>query len=94
MADAHFLGYNVQLNSNYQLYFNILLVLVEQAIESRSQFLNLSRTALEIKSSVGAIPYDLTIHLKYHNSTINQWVPFILKKFVPEDDWLPRSPFK
>ena len=94
MADAHFLGYNVQLNSKYQLYFNILLVLVEQAIESKAQYLNLSRTALEIKSSVGAVPYDLTIHLKYHNSLFNQWVPFILKKFVPEDDWLPRSPFK
>ena len=94
IADAHFLGYNVQLNSKYQLYFNILLRLVEQAIESKSRYLNLSRTALEIKSSVGAQPYDLTIHIKYHNKLVNQWVPFILKKFVPEDDWLPRSPFK
>ncbi len=94
MADAHFLGYNVQLNSKYQIYFNILLVLVEQAILSKARYLNLSRTALEIKSSVGAEPHDLYVHLKYHNKTINQWVPSILKKFVPEEDWLPRSPFK
>jgi hypothetical protein len=94
IADAHFLGYNVQLNSKFQLYFNILLVLVEQAIASNARYLNLSRTALEIKSSVGAEPHDLYVHLRYHNDTINQWVPSILKKFVPEEDWLPRSPFK
>jgi len=94
IADAHFLGYDVKLNSKYQLYFNILLKLLEQALETKAEFLNLSRTAMEIKSSVAAVPYDLSVHFKYHNKFINRFVPYLFKRFVPEVDWLPRSPLK
>ena len=93
-GDAHFLGYDVQLNSTYQIYFNILLKLIETAIEDNASYLNLSRTALEIKSSVGAIPHEMYVHLKYHNKPINKLLPRLLAQFVPENDWQPRSPFK
>ena len=94
MADAHFLGYNVKLNSKHQIYFNLLLILIEQAIETRAKYLNLSRTALEIKSSVGAEPYDLTVFLKHRTPWVNKLVPRIMKRFVPVMDWVQRSPFK
>ena len=93
-GDAHFLGYDVQLNAKYQIYFNILLKLLETAISNQVSYLNLSRTALEIKSSVGAVPHDMYIHLKYHNSAINKILPNLLSKFVPENKWQPRNPFK
>lgn len=94
IGDAHFLGYNVALNSKYQIYFNILLRLVEEAIVTKVKYLNLSRTALEIKSSVGAEPYEMSVHLKYNNALINKVTPFFMSKFVPPTEWLPRSPFK
>jgi len=94
IGDAHFLGYNVQLNGRYQIYFNILLKLLETAIEDGAKYLNLSRTALEIKSSVGADPYDMEVQLQYHTSWINKFLPYLLSKFVPETKWQPRSPFK
>lgn len=92
-GDAHFLGYDVSENSKYQLYFNILLRLIKEAINQKVKFLNLSRTALEIKSSVGAVPYDMNIYIKHTNPLVNKFVPFILSKTVPENDWVPRSPY-
>ncbi len=92
-GDAHFLGYDVKENSKYQIYFNILLRLIKEAINQKVKFLNLSRTALEIKSSVGAVPYDMNIYLKHTNPIINKFLPFILSKTVPENNWVPRSPY-
>ena len=94
VGDAHFLGYIPELNNKHQIYFNILLRLIETAIEDGVDYLNLSRTALEIKSSVGAEAYDMEVHLHYHIGWINKLLPFLLGKFVPENNWLPRSPFK
>lgn len=93
-GDAHFLGYDVKLNSKHQIYFNILLKLVERSIEARVSHLNLSRTAIEIKSSVGAQPHEMLIHLKYGNKFINKRFPYFFKKFLPENKWVVRSPFK
>lgn len=93
-ADAHFLGYDISKNSNHQIYFNILLKLVEQAITSKSEYLNLSRTALEIKSSVGAEPFGMKIFLRHENSFINGILPSILKRVVPKNEWIQRVPYK
>lgn len=94
IADAHFLGYDVNLNSKHQLYFNILLRLLNTGIEKGVSFLNLSRTALEIKSSVGAEPLEMSIFLRSENKIINRFLPAILDKTVPKNEWQPRSPFK
>ena len=93
-ADAHFLGYDVKQNSKYQIYFNILLKLIEEGILNNAQFLNLSRTALEIKSSVGAEPHNMYVYLKHQNKLINKVLPWILNRVVPKNDWEQRSPFK
>jgi len=93
-GDAHFLGYNVNLNIKYQIYFNLLLKLVELAIQHKAQYLNLSRTALEIKSSVGAKAYNMSVFLKHSRPWINKWLPTILSKTVPKNDWVARDPFK
>jgi len=70
-----------------------LLRLIKEAINQKVEYLNLSRTALEIKSSVGAIPYDMHVYIKHTNPMINKLIPFILSKTVPKNNWIPRSPF-
>lgn len=92
-ADAHFLGYDVSKNQKYQIYFNILLRLVEEAINEKVSYLNLSRTALEIKSSVGALPYGMSLYLKHTNPLLNKLLPFFLSFTVPKNDWQIRSPY-
>ena len=93
-GDAHFIGYDVRLNAKYNLYFNILLGLIDQAIKAGSSHLNLSRTALEIKSSVGAEPHGMNIYLRHESTWINRILPFVLSRIVPQKDWQPRSPFR
>lgn len=93
-GDAHFLGYDVKLNSKYQIYFNLLLKLVELAIINKAKYLNLSRTALEIKSSVGAKAYNMSVYLKHSRPWINKLLPKILARTVPKEQWIAREPFK
>ena len=59
-----------------------------------TKYLNLSRTALEIKSSVGAEPHDMYVYLKHQNKFVNKLLPSILNRVVPKNSWEQRSPFK
>ncbi len=91
---GHFLGYDQSVNAKYQLYLNILYWLVELAIEAKASSLELSRTALEIKSSVGAIPIDLAVYVRARNNTLNSLMKRVVPLFIPENHWKERSPFK
>lgn len=92
--DAHFLGYDPECNKESQLYLNMLYDLVEDAIAFGAKNLIMSRTAMEIKSSVGAEPHDMYLYLKSPSTLINKGVAKGLSFFKPDTDWQPRSPFK
>ncbi len=93
--DSHFIGINSAINLRHQLYLNILLDLVKDSIEQRAKSLYLFRTALEIKSSVGAEPHDMLCYFKHMNPIINKLIiPPAFKYFVPEQTWVQRHPFK
>lgn len=92
--DAHFLGYKHAHNAQYQTYFNFLLDMIEFGIGEGYRTIHMSRTALEIKSSVGAEAQDLKVFMKYNNGIINKLLPKALEYFVPKEEWKPRSPFK
>ena len=92
--DAHFLGYEPACNLSCQLYLNMLYDLVDEGIAVHAHNLVLSRTAMEIKSSVGAEPRNMYLYMKSTNSIMNRILGKALDYFVPEQDWQPRSPFK
>jgi hypothetical protein len=92
--DAHYLGYNFELNYKHKLYHNILFFMVEDAIMEDKDRLHMSRTALEIKSSVGTVPEEVQLYAKYFNKIGNWFLPRILDITVPKLDWQERSPFK
>ncbi len=92
--DAHFLGYDPQCNKENQLYLNMLYDLVDDAIRLNAKKLIMSRTALEIKSSVGATAHPMVLYLKSTNSILNLGVAKALSYFKPNTQWVPRSPFK
>ncbi len=92
--EAHFLGYNTSYNAEYQLYLNMLYGLVLMAIENGMSKVCMSRTALEIKSSVGAVPLEMDLYIKRVSPMQNRLLPRLLKMFVPEKKWTARSPFK
>lgn len=92
--EAHFLGYEKELNHDLQLYLNILYDIIRIGIESGSNKLVFSRTALEIKSSVGAVPTHLYCYLRHQNPLTNHFTGTLLDYFKPVEQWQQRHPFK
>jgi hypothetical protein len=91
---SHFIGYDEDVNREHSIYMNILLGLIKNAIDLKVKELFYYRTALEIKSSVGAEPRDMYCYLVHHNPVVNLLVRYVIKTFFPKPVWTPRSPFK
>lgn len=92
--DAHFLGYDMSRNQANQTYQNILYSILEDSINLKVSKVNLSRTAMEIKSSVGAVGKTLFLLLKHRNKAVNWLLRRFLNSYVPDNSWQPRQPFK
>ncbi|MBK8503003.1 MAG: GNAT family N-acetyltransferase [Saprospiraceae bacterium] len=93
---AHFTGFNVSLNKRLDLYLNMLLDLIGESIKFKGEikYLDFSRTALEIKSSVGATPRPMINFLKHRNRTMNKVLPNIFNALYQQEEWIQRRPFK
>lgn len=91
--DAHFVGIDYQYNKTYAIYQRMLYDYISLAIKHQLKTINFGRTASEIKSSVGAIPQDLTIYLRHKNSIPNRILSLFLKKIQPTE-FNQKKPFK
>lgn len=92
--EAHFLGYESTINHSYQLYLNMLYKIVKQGIEAKVERIVFARTAMEIKSSVGAAAHDMYCYLR---PTKRFWSPIwraIVWFLEPKATWMPRHPFR
>jgi hypothetical protein len=76
--DAHFIGIDYSNNKEFAIYPRILNDYVRLGIETKSDQINLGRTASEIKSTLGAEPKALTCYCKHKRYIPNQ----ILKPFL------------
>lgn len=92
--EAHFLGYDKAHNHDLQLYQNILYDIVRIGIEAGCHQIVFARTALEIKSTVGATARDLWCYLRHQNSLVNRFTGTVLDYLKPVEEWQPRHPFK
>lgn len=92
--DAHFLGVDNSFNRDYQVYLNILYDLVETAINGKAKHIDFARTALEIKSSVGAVAQDLLCFFKHRSTISSKFLQLVFDSLNPKEEWQPRSPFK
>jgi predicted N-acyltransferase len=91
--EAHYIGMDYGLNKDLCLYQNILYGLIEDGIRSKVSRVMFGRTALEIKSTVGARPYKLACYIRFRNRTLNTVVKVLSVGLGPKE-WIPRSPFK
>jgi len=92
--EAHFLGYDKAHNHDRQLYLNILYDIIRYGLDCKCRDIVFARTALEIKSSVGALAHDLYCYLRHQNSIANRFTGTILDYLKPVEEWQPRHPFK
>ncbi len=93
-AEAHYVGYENSKNTEYRLYHNMLYLIIEKAIELRVDLLELGRTACEIKTSVGAVPFQYWNLMSHKNKWINPFVPHIIQLMNTSEDFVRRHPFK
>ncbi|SFQ26624.1 Acetyltransferase (GNAT) domain-containing protein [Flavobacterium akiainvivens] len=92
--DTYFLGYDDALQKEKMLYLNMLYDMVAYAIKKQFRHIIFARSAMEIKSSVGARAEEVYGLIKHTNPLINLFMGRLFQYFDPVITWKPRSPFK
>jgi predicted N-acyltransferase len=92
--DTYFLGYDEKYQKEKMLYLNMLYDMIAYSINKGYTRIIFARTALEIKSSVGAKPIKMIGLIKHTNPFINLLVSKTFSYFEPKIEWKERSPFK
>ncbi len=92
--EAHFLGYNEARIKSHDIYLNLLLNSLQLGIKYQKNRVNYSRTAMEIKSSIGAVPEPLGILVRHKQALLNAVLPRIASYIEPEASFHQRHPFK
>jgi len=95
VLETYFLGYNKTLQQKHKIYLNMLFDMAQYGIENKFKTIVYARTAMEIKSSIGAKPKTMYIYMKHTNNFIaNTILKFIVKYLNPTTQWTERHPFK
>ncbi|HEX9979746.1 MAG TPA: 8-amino-7-oxononanoate synthase [Flavobacterium sp.] len=92
--DTYFLGYEENCQREKMLYLNMLYDMIGYSVGNRFRRIVFARTALEIKSSVGAIPVEMFGFIKHKNPLLNRYMPRLFRFFEPETKWQQRHPFR
>lgn len=91
---AGYMGMNRSLNHEYDLYLNVLLELAKKGIGKRMRRVVYGRTAMEIKSSVGAMPRPMYLYVKHRSPVVNFIIRQVVRYLSRDEQWTLRSPFK
>jgi predicted N-acyltransferase len=94
VLETYFLGYDEQVQKEKMLYLNMLYNMTNFGIQKQFKSVIFGRTALEIKSSIGAKPITMYGFMYHKNKWINKYIDKIFKNLEPEMVWQQRHPFK
>ena len=94
VMDTYFLGYDESIQREKMLYLNMLYDMIAYSINKGFKEIIFARTALEIKSSVGAKPVKMYGFIAHSNPIINSQMSKIFRYLEPETIWQERNPFK
>lgn len=92
--ETYFLGYDEQIQKEKMLYLNMLYNMTKFGIENQFKKIIFGRTALEIKSSIGAEPILMSGFIYHNSKLINTYFDKIFPKLEPTLSWQQRHPFK
>jgi predicted N-acyltransferase len=90
---ASFVGLDYDFNRDCALYQNILYHLLCDTISDGAKSIDLARTAMEIKSTMGAEPVNYQLMVKHLNPITNSIVKRFIQNIRPKE-WVQRKPFK
>ena len=92
--DTYFLGYDDSIQKEKMLYLNMLYDMIAYSINKGFHEIIFARTALEIKSSVGAKPTKVFGYIKHETKLIDRCTKTIFNYLEPKTIWQERNPFK
>ncbi|MFZ4105615.1 GNAT family N-acetyltransferase [Flavobacterium sp.] len=92
--DTYFLGYDDAIQKDKMLYLNMLYDMIAYSIKKGFREIVFARTALEIKSSVGAKPMEVFGYIKHESKIIDRCTKTIFNYLEPKTKWKQRNPFK
>jgi len=94
VMDTYFLGYDETIQKEKMVYLNMLYDMIAYSINKGFKEIIFGRTALEIKSSIGAKPIETFGFIEHSNSLINTKMDSIFCYLEPKTVWHERNPFK
>ncbi len=74
-----FCGFNIEDNKEYDLYYNMLLKVLEVGIEFGAKRINFGQTSEESKLKLGCVEKERYMAIYHHNRVIN----YLLNLFIP-----------
>jgi len=94
ILETYFLGYDEEHQYQNQLYLNMLYDMAKYGINNKFSSVVYARTAMEIKSSVGAKPKEMFMYMKHTNRFANMVLKIVFNLLNPSRKWKERNPFK
>lgn len=94
VMDTYFLGYDDSIQRDKMLYLNMLYDIVAYSINKGFKEIIFARTALEIKSSIGAKPQEMYGFAQHSNPIANLAFEKVYCYLEPKVEWKERNPFK
>lgn len=91
--EAHIIGIDYNTNREYAVYQKILYDFVDYAIATKCSRIVFGRTAAEIKSSIGAMPVNLTCSI-LHSRKISNALLSMIVQYIKPSEYPHREPFK
>jgi predicted N-acyltransferase len=92
-CEAHAIGINYDYNNQYGIYQNILYDDVKVAIERKKSALIFGRTAMEMKSNIGAEPSEMYCYVRHSGPLLNRALKPVFN-YIKQTEWTQRNPFK
>ncbi|WP_281297301.1 GNAT family N-acetyltransferase [Flavobacterium limnophilum] len=94
VMDTYFLGYDESVQREKMLYLNMLYDMIAYSINKGFKKIIFARTALEIKSSVGAKPMEMYGYAQHTNPFADLVFEKAFSYLEPTVSWKERNPFK
>jgi hypothetical protein len=90
-VEAFFVGFEGSHNKSHALYQRMLVEFIRWGIQEGCAAVNLGRTALDIKASLGAEPQRLVLHQRMRNPLIHAMARWAARASAPKQGALKRA---
>lgn len=92
-CEAHSVGVDYEVNTEYAVYQQLLADTVKRAIERKKTNVIFGRTAMEMKSNLGAVPVDMYCYMRHSEVMTNKLIKPAFY-YIKTSEWTQRNPFK